>query len=70
MQLLSDGQLRHLAVITNRLAAMDGRALFLAMQDRRNRKAQRAGYRAQVSMQVYADSMQAVKDELARRGLL
>jgi hypothetical protein len=69
MQSLSEGQLRHLAVTTNRLAAMDGRALFAGMQDRRNRKAQRAGSRAQLSLQGYADSMQAVKDELARRGL-
>lgn len=69
MQALTEQQLRHLAVVTNRLAAMDGRALFHAMQERRNRKAQRAGSRAQASLQGYADSMQAIKDELARRGL-
>ena len=69
MQSLSEAQLRHLAVITNRLAAMDGRALFKAMQTKPRPRVHRAYMQAEERMQRYAFSMQAIRAELARRGL-
>lgn len=69
MKSLTEYQLRHLAVVTNRLAAMDGRALFRAMQQRRSKSVMRALRLATEVMQRYADSVRAIRAELARRGL-
>jgi hypothetical protein len=69
MQTLTERQLRHQAVITNRLAAMDGRALFHAMRDWRSKIGARSLQRSTYAMQRYADSMRAIRAELARRGL-
>jgi len=66
---LTERQLRHLAVVTNRLAAMDGRALFHAMQQWRSKIGTRSLQRATYAMQRYAMCVVEIRAELARRGL-
>ena len=74
MKDLTEYQLRHLAVITNRLAAMDGRALFAAMQRIIGRK-KFAGivhpncWPHGEQIRRYARCMVKIRAELARRGI-
>jgi hypothetical protein len=72
---LTAQQLRHLAVTTNRLAAMDGRALFAGMQQAILSKRFRTLDYGPLWLRVqnlwrYARGMVGVRAELARRGLL
>jgi hypothetical protein len=74
MQALSEYELRHLAVMTNRLAAMDGRALFAGMQQTIALKRFRSLdyppiWQAVQNLWRYARSMHTIRAELARRGL-
>lgn len=70
MQTLTERQLRFLAVVTNRLAAMDGRALFHAMQEDPKRRGWLKVYnKARDGMLRYAMGMVEIRAELARRGL-
>jgi hypothetical protein len=74
MKSLTEYQLRHLAVVTNRLAAMDGRALFAGMQRTIALKRFRTLDYGPIWLAVqnlwrYARSMYTIRAELARRGL-
>ena len=72
MQDLNDGQLRHLAAVTLRLAALTGRELFLAMQARalaaRPRARQNAAeIRALKTMERYAGDLVQIGRQLGAR---
>jgi hypothetical protein len=73
MKSLTDSQLRHLCVITYRLAAMDARALFeqmvRAVRDKQRQCSGRTFWRPILRMVMYARSLCAAKREMRRRGL-